>query len=146
MCKPSYSSLNMLLINHETFVVCGIRSSCISYIHSSLRLYPFFRLSLPPGGQDVHDAQDAEEPRLGLSSPAPAPAEARRGETNRCSDLEDMSLFARGSACGPPLTQPCFDFGRCSTTNTSTFGFYVHDANCCESLDQSTYVYKYLCT
>ena len=57
-------------------------------------------------------------------------ADTRRGETNRCSDLKNMSLFTRGFVCGSPLVQPCFDFGRCATTS----GIYVYDANCCELL------------
>lgn len=42
--------------------------------------------------------------------------------------MRDLTLFADRFACGSPLAEPCFDFGRCSTTS----GLYVHDANCCE--------------
>lgn len=125
MCSPACASYqknyNLLLVNHETSIHCWRDPLC----QSSFQVLLSLRLSLPPG-QDVLNVQDPEDPSTGFS-PAPATV-ARRGETNRCSGLEDMSLFARGSVCGPPLTQPCFDFKRCATTS----GFYVHDAHCCE--------------
>ncbi|CAN0136402.1 unnamed protein product [Pylaiella littoralis] len=46
-------------------------------------------------------------------------------ETNRCTDV-DMSVFSNGITCGSPLSEPCFDFGRCESGS----GIYVHAANC----------------
>lgn len=52
-------------------------------------------------------------------------------ETNGCGDV-DMSLFAKGLSCGAPLSQPCFDFGRCTTES-----IYIYDSGC-SLLDSST--------
>ncbi|CAN0370913.1 unnamed protein product [Pylaiella littoralis] len=37
-----------------------------------------------------------------------------------------MSVFSNGITCGSPLSEPCFDFGRCESSS----GIYVHAANC----------------
>lgn len=51
--------------------------------------------------------------------------------TNACRDV-DMSLFEKGLMCGPPLSQPCFDFGRCAAESV-----YIYDSEC-SLLDSST--------
>lgn len=51
-------------------------------------------------------------------------------QTNRCSDL-DMALFDKGKVCGSPLSQPCFDYSRCTSPHDGHGGgFYVHDLDC----------------
>lgn len=83
------------------------------------------------------EREDPTAPTLLLQVPggsttvSPLLSSVGRPQTNSCRDV-DMSLFAKGQACGPPLSQPCFDFERCASNSV-----YVYDSEC-SLLDSST--------
>lgn len=54
----------------------------------------------------------------------------KKSETNRCWDY-DLSVYQKGMICGPPLSYPCFDFGRCQPPPAGGGPtMYVYDYDC----------------
>lgn len=48
---------------------------------------------------------------------------------NRCQDFR-LSRFGKGQSCGPPLSLPCFDYGRCQVPPEGKLTIYVYDYDC----------------